>query len=68
MTSFDKSKFPEIQKNEFESLSEQRKKLVKKGHLIKIISLEKEEEICSFKKLLTKFREDHSKASQEHFC
>ena len=48
MQSFDKSKFTKIQKKEFESLSEQAKDLVCKGHLVKVISLESEEEICSF--------------------
>ncbi len=48
MQSFDNSKFTEIQKREFESLPEQTKDLVCKGHLVKVISLESEEEICSF--------------------
>ena len=48
MQSFDNSKLTEIQKREFESLPEQAKDLVCKGHLVKIISLESEEEICSF--------------------
>ncbi len=48
MQQFDKSKFTEIQKREFESLPEQTKDLVCKGHLVKVISLESEEEICSF--------------------
>lgn len=48
MQSFDNSKFTEIQKREFESLPEQAKDLVCKGHLVKIISLESEDEICSF--------------------
>ena len=48
MQSFDNSKLTEIQKREFESLPEQAKDLVCKGHLVKIISLEPEEEICSF--------------------
>ena len=48
MQQFDKSKFTEIQKREFESLPEQTKDLVCKGHLVKVISLESAEEICSF--------------------
>lgn len=48
MQSFDNSKRTEIQKREFESLPEQAKDLVCKGHLVEIISLESEEEICSF--------------------
>ena len=48
MQSFDKSKFTKIQKREFESLPKQAKDLVCKGHLVKVISLESEEEICSF--------------------
>ena len=48
MQSFDNSKLTEIQKREFESLPEQAKDLVCKGHLVEIISLESEEEICSF--------------------
>ena len=48
MQSFDNSKLTEIQKREFKSLPEQAKDLVSKGHLVKIISLESEEEICSF--------------------
>ena len=48
MQSFYNSKFTEIQKREFESLPEQAKDLVCKGHLVKIISLEPKEEICSF--------------------
>lgn len=48
MQSFDNPKFTEIQKREFESLPEQTKDLVCKGHLIKVISLESEKEICSF--------------------
>ena len=48
MQSFDNSKRMEIQKREFESLPEQAKDLVCKGHLVEIISLESEEEICPF--------------------
>ncbi len=48
MQSFDKTRLSDIQRKEFESLPEQAKDLVCKGHLVKIISLESEEEICSF--------------------
>lgn len=48
MQSLDNTKFAEIQKREFESLPEQARDLVRKGHPVKIISTETEEEICSF--------------------
>ncbi len=48
MQSFDKTRLSDIQRKEFESLPEQVQDLVCKGHLVKIISLESEDEICSF--------------------
>lgn len=38
----------EIQKKQFELMSEKEKELVRKGHLTKIISIKSREEICSF--------------------
>ena len=41
MQSFEKTRLSDIQRKEFESLPEQAKDLVCKGHLVKIISLQK---------------------------
>ena len=48
MQPFDETKLSDIQRKEFESLPEQAKDLVCKGHLVKIISTETKEEICTF--------------------
>ena len=48
MQPFDETKLSDIQRKEFESMSEREKDLVRKGHPVKIISLESEDEICSF--------------------
>ena len=40
--------FSEIQRKQFELMSEREKELVRKGHPTKIISTETGEEICSF--------------------
>lgn len=48
MQPFDETKLSAIQRKAFESMSEREKNLVRKGHPVKIISTETEEEICSF--------------------
>ena len=48
MQPFDETKLSDIQRKEFESMSEREKDLVRKGHPVKIISLESKDEICSF--------------------
>ena len=48
MQPFDETKLTEVQRKQFELMSEREKDLVCKGHLVKVISLESEEEICSF--------------------
>ena len=48
MQPFDETKLTEVQRKQFELMSEREKDLVRKGHPVKIISLESEEEICSF--------------------
>ncbi len=48
MQPFNETTLSEIQRKQFELMSEREKKLVRKGHPTKIISTETEEEICSF--------------------
>ena len=48
MQPFDKTSLSEVQRKQFELMSEREKDLVRKGHPVKIISTETEEEICSF--------------------
>ncbi len=48
MQPFDETKLSEVQREHFELMSEREKDLVRKGHPVKIISTETEEEICSF--------------------
>ena len=48
MQPFDKTRLSEVQRKQFELMSEREKDLVRKGHPVKIISTETEEEICSF--------------------
>ena len=48
MQPFDETKLTEVQRKQFELMSEREKDLVRKGHPVKIISTETEEDICSF--------------------
>ena len=48
MQTFDKTKLSDVQRKEFEAMSEREKELVRKGHPVKIISRETEKEICTF--------------------
>lgn len=48
MQPFDETRLSEVQREQFELMSEREKDLVRKGHPVKIISTENEEEICSF--------------------
>ena len=48
MQPIDETNLSDIQRKEFESMSEREKDLVRKGHPVKIISTETEEDICSF--------------------
>ena len=48
MQPFDKTRLSEVQRKQFELMSERERDLVRKGHPVKIISTETEEEICSF--------------------
>ncbi len=48
MQPFNKKTLSEIQRKQFELMSEREKELVRKGHPTKIISTETGEEICSF--------------------
>ena len=48
MQPFNETTLSEIQRKQFELMSEREKDLVRKGHPVKIISTETEEEICSF--------------------
>ena len=48
MQPFNETTLSEIQRKQFELMSEREKELVRKGHTTKIISTETGEEICSF--------------------
>lgn len=48
MQPFDETRLSKVQREQFELMSEREKDLVRKGHLVKIVSTETEEEICSF--------------------
>ena len=48
MQPFKETTLSEIQRKQFELMSEKEKELVRKGHPTKIISTETREEICSF--------------------
>lgn len=48
MQPFAETRLSEVQREQFALMSEREKDLVRKGHPVKIISIETEEEICLF--------------------
>ena len=48
MQPFNETTLSEIQRKQFELMSEREKELIRKGHPTKIVSTETGEEICSF--------------------
>ena len=48
MQTFDKTKLSDVQRKEFEAMTEGKRELIRKGAPVAFLSLETGEEICSF--------------------